>query len=109
MANVLLHIGRHKTGTTALQQAFIASREVLFAAGIDYPRHGLEYGAHHLIAEAVHLHLFRRATRRSKGSCATSAPRLIAPQTHGFSSVVRVFNAVDQMPWRDSLLVTRYG
>lgn len=60
MANVLLHIGRHKTGTTALQQAFIASREALFAAGIDYPRHGLEYGAHHLIAEAVHLHSLQK-------------------------------------------------
>jgi hypothetical protein len=37
MARVVLHIGPHKTGTTLLQQRFVALREPLGAAGIAYP------------------------------------------------------------------------
>jgi len=36
----LVHIGPHKTGTTALQGAFKASRERLAAAGVFYPGQG---------------------------------------------------------------------
>lgn len=34
---VLLHIGVHKTGTTALQAAFADAREELLASGVSYP------------------------------------------------------------------------
>ena len=37
MARVILHIGPHKTGTTLLQQRFVALREPLGAAGIVSP------------------------------------------------------------------------
>ena len=37
MVRVILHIGPHKTGTTLLQQRFVALREPLGAAGIVSP------------------------------------------------------------------------
>lgn len=37
---VLLHVGPHKTGTTAVQSAFFAARDALAAHGIAYPGRG---------------------------------------------------------------------
>ncbi len=47
--NLILHIGMGKTGTTALQEAFWANRDVLARAGITYPDIGVDAGAHHKI------------------------------------------------------------
>lgn len=47
---ILLHIGPHKTGTTALQGVLADAREDMAAQGVLYPGEG---GAHHLAARAV--------------------------------------------------------
>jgi len=51
--SVLLHIGPHKTGTTAIQGALAAAREVLAEHGVTYPGHA---GAHHSEARALRRH-----------------------------------------------------
>lgn len=49
---VILHMGTHKTGTTALQQMFSDQEDRLERSGILYPRTGRALG-HHGIANAV--------------------------------------------------------
>jgi hypothetical protein len=44
---VLVHVGFHKTGTTALQSAFASTRPELLAAGVLYPG---ELRSHHRAA-----------------------------------------------------------
>jgi hypothetical protein len=46
----LLHIGRHKTGTSSLQHFLFRNRGKLEALGFHYPESGLEGVAHHAIA-----------------------------------------------------------
>lgn len=49
---LFIHIGRHKTGTTALQNLFYYNRERFEAEfGLYYPRSGLNKIAHHEIGE----------------------------------------------------------
>ena len=48
---LIIHAGFHKSGTTALQEAFDAQREELKAAGIIYPNIGRR--AHHRVAWAL--------------------------------------------------------
>ena len=48
---LIIHAGFHKSGTTALQEAFDAQSEELKAAGIVYPNIGRK--AHHRIAWAL--------------------------------------------------------
>jgi hypothetical protein len=55
----LLHIGPHKTGTTALQIAFGKNREVLLAQGVRYI-----WGGEHLNANLAALAVAGRPTRR---------------------------------------------
>jgi hypothetical protein len=50
-ARLVIHAGFHKSGTTALQEAFDAQSEELKAAGIIYPNIGRK--AHHRIAWAL--------------------------------------------------------
>jgi hypothetical protein len=47
---ILLHVGFHKTGTTALQSAFAAARPGLSASGVRYPG---PFTSHHRAAMAV--------------------------------------------------------
>lgn len=51
MTRVVIHIGSHKTGTTYLQQGFVALRASLRAAGIEYPPEWQDhlYGHHSLV------------------------------------------------------------
>ena len=51
--SVLLHIGPHKTGTTAIQGALAAARAELAEHGVTYPGHA---GAHHPEARALRRH-----------------------------------------------------
>lgn len=51
--SVLLHIGPHKTGTTAIQGALAAARAELAEHGVTYPGHA---GAHHAEARALRRH-----------------------------------------------------
>ncbi|MDO3385492.1 hypothetical protein QWI17_06515 [Gilvimarinus sp. SDUM040013] len=48
---ILLHIGRHKSGTTSLQTFFSLNRRALIERGIYYPETGVRNFGHHLIAE----------------------------------------------------------
>ncbi|WP_137702685.1 hypothetical protein [Marimonas lutisalis] len=52
---VILHIGRHKSGTSALQQSLHLSRKALDSAGVLYPLAGRFRGvAHHRLANELH-------------------------------------------------------
>jgi hypothetical protein len=53
MQHLILHIGRHKTGTTALQYCFSCNEGPLAEAGIHYPRTGIDWVAHHPIAARI--------------------------------------------------------
>lgn len=50
---LLLHVGPHKTGTTAIQKALTEQRAALQERGWAYPRIGFDYFGHHLFAEAL--------------------------------------------------------
>lgn len=50
---LILHIGRHKTGTTALQYNLVQNREALAEAGIHYPETGRDWVAHHPVADTL--------------------------------------------------------
>lgn len=50
MARVVLHIGTHKTGTTAVQNALAHNRRLLRRHGIVYPELGRGQPAHHGLA-----------------------------------------------------------
>ena len=56
MAKVILHIGTHKTATTAIQNAFALNRSVLAQNGLIYPQLGPYSGHHGLVCDwASHL------------------------------------------------------
>ena len=51
LVKIVLHIGRHKTGSTAIQNFLFENRQVLLNRfGVLYPETGLIMGAHHLAA-----------------------------------------------------------
>lgn len=50
--NLILHIGNHKTGSTAIQSVLASSNQELIKYGVLYPRTGRVGGAHHLFAKA---------------------------------------------------------
>ncbi|MGD0143914.1 MAG: hypothetical protein ABSC92_12205 [Rhizomicrobium sp.] len=50
---IVLHIGSHKTGTTAIQKALLDNREFLRASNITYPDIGFFYFGHHHLVEAL--------------------------------------------------------
>lgn len=53
MRKLILHIGRHKTGTTAIQRFLYGNPELLRANGYCYPDHGAIGFGHHDIAGAL--------------------------------------------------------
>lgn len=53
MVRLVVHAGRHKTGTTALQAAFVAEKDLLREFGVFYPSIGTRGNAHHELAEAL--------------------------------------------------------
>lgn len=55
MARVVIHIGTHKTGTTALQDAFHANRDLLARHGVIYPQIGPHSGHHGLLTDWIRL------------------------------------------------------
>lgn len=55
MARVVIHVGTHKTGTTALQDAFAANRDMLARHGVIYPRIGRHTGHHGLLTDWINL------------------------------------------------------
>lgn len=55
MSEFVLHIGRHKTGTSSLQHFLHLNRERLAEQGWYYPQAGLAPVAHHDIARFLHM------------------------------------------------------
>ena len=54
LKRVILHIGRHKSGTSSIQHCLNRNVDLLSAAGILYPKHGRGGRvAHHDIAKAL--------------------------------------------------------
>lgn len=50
---LLIHIGRHKSGTTSLQASLWENRDILINEGIYYPNNSRREFAHHLFAESL--------------------------------------------------------
>ena len=50
---IYVHVGAHRTGTSAAQARLEASRDALAAAGWLYPRSGLQHYGHHRLAKAL--------------------------------------------------------
>lgn len=48
---LILHIGRHKTGTTALQEYFANNTDYLGQSGYYYPKVFMRENAHHILSE----------------------------------------------------------
>lgn len=53
MAELILHIGMHKTATTYIQNILYDNRDMLFNEGIIYPDIGIMDGAHHLLGGSI--------------------------------------------------------
>lgn len=51
MTRFLLHIGRHKTGSSSLQRFFFKNSDALLQYGYFYPKAGLKNIAHHPVAD----------------------------------------------------------
>lgn len=58
MRQLILHIGTHRTGTSALQQFFLMNRHVLDKNGVYYPLTGCN-------AEGMHHPLFQPLLKKS--------------------------------------------
>jgi Sulfotransferase domain len=79
MSELVLHIGTHKTGTTALQEALAAARHRLKAQGLVYPHlHPRESGHHRLVTPWIDL-----AHRRYTGPPAVGLWRRLAERRAG--------------------------
>ena len=52
-AKLIIHVGPHKTGTTAIQKTLLQNRCVLRNNGIYYPEIGFDYYGHHKLASSV--------------------------------------------------------
>jgi hypothetical protein len=64
MKRVILHIGRQKTGTTAIQQFLYANRSLLKSHDIHYPQFGIRGFGHHEIGgplSRIHSPKYRRS------------------------------------------------
>ena len=56
MARIFLHIGAHKTGTTAVQSSFDRNRDMLAGHGVIYPRTNWYHYSQHRLAFALNGH-----------------------------------------------------
>lgn len=79
LSRLVLHVGTHKTGSTAIQDAFFANSELLAEKGVIYPRLSVHSGHHGLVTDWAKAH---KAYVLAGGSRA--ALRRIA-ETHGDS------------------------
>lgn len=58
--NLLLHIGRHKSGTSSIQHWLMINKKALLKQGVLYPDAGRDGVAHHLIARGLSRSSVRR-------------------------------------------------
>ena len=55
MARLILHVGTHKTGSTAIQEAFHSHRDILARHGVIYPSFSPHAGHHALLTDWIQL------------------------------------------------------
>jgi len=68
MKKLILHIGRNKSGTTAIQRFLKGNSDYLSEKGFYYPTTGIRRFAHHLIAEPMNPRRIRSDALRSPNS-----------------------------------------
>ena len=66
---MIIHIGRHKTGTTSLQKQLYNDSEILDKNGYVYPRYFMRGSAHHLVSEQLSSSEFINKTEDQKKEC----------------------------------------
>jgi hypothetical protein len=98
--DLILHIGMGKTGTTALQEAFWANRDLLEQAGVTYPSLGAVTAAHHLITPFVPKAVANNGWGFLKAS--DWAPKLAA------SGAKRILMSSELIAWAAPNVVARF-
>lgn len=104
MARVVLHIGPHKTGTTALQNLFWQNRAALAKRGLVYPRLAYAHTGHHGLVTDWGTHLPQ--TYRLPGGSRAALRRIAAEHADGTGTVLlssEEFSRADpaqQVDWR---------
>ncbi|MGQ7845711.1 hypothetical protein ACUNV4_14610 [Granulosicoccus sp. 3-233] len=81
MRRVILHIGRHKTGTTAIQRFLRKNRSLLEECGFCYPDYGIRGFGHHEIGAPI--------TRGALSRVRHKADDIIAGVRKGLDAVVQ--------------------
>lgn len=66
MKNIILHIGRHKSGTSSLQKYFVDNESYLGSVGWHYPRALRTPIAHHSVARFYNENQMRRLSVKEK-------------------------------------------
>ena len=93
----ILHIGRHKSGTSSLQHFMAGNRDFLAGQGIVYPRAGSRNGiAHHLLAAECNHNL-------SDGNGLPAMVEALRDQTSGFDTVLLSSEAFQNLTRLDRL------
>lgn len=77
MAEVVLHMGTHKTATTTLQDSFHANRKVLADHGVIYPALGAHTGHHGLLTDWIALQEAYRLPQGGIGTLKALAARYV--------------------------------
>ena len=94
---IILHVGPHKTGSTALQQSFLAMRDRLAGRGILYPKAGLMFFGHHPIVDFCNQKPsgFRpdelRAEANGAATVLLSSENFVVPAVSGLRRVAELF------------------
>ncbi|HSH95986.1 MAG TPA: hypothetical protein VK968_17705, partial [Roseimicrobium sp.] len=104
MTEFVLHIGRHKSGTTSLQRFLHANRLVLQREGLVYPETPAGAFAHHEIAE-----VFARRIRKASRELNTDESRTVARITDvAASSGKKVLLSSEGFQNADPAVVAQY-
>lgn len=83
MRELILHIGRHKSGTTAIQHFLNDNRDELLRRGVHVPRAGRRGEGHHALAEPLRRRLARLSGLTDPRSLAVW--RALVAELHGIA------------------------
>lgn len=83
---LILHIGRHKTGTTSIQQFLDANASVMEPLGIVYPRFGRSFVGQN--GEEAHHKLAKALADIPTPTCVANMRASLLAETEGFHTVV---------------------
>jgi hypothetical protein len=85
---IYLHIGRHKTGTTAVQRFLTRNRKRLETFGLIYPPTSGSFIAHHAAALAVDALRFRKANEQQRARAKEELANIKQLISNGSGSLV---------------------